>query len=72
MLRWLMLGLIGFGLVTGFRHGWLVVQWNQLLQDAGLTLVDPDQSFDLHEFIFGGSDQNRSPESSDQDSDSRS
>ena len=49
MLRWLLLGLLIFGLGTAFENGWLEVQWEQLLQDAGLDVGDPDQPLRLHE-----------------------
>ena len=58
MLRWLLLGLLLFGLGTALRRGWLEVQWNQLLDDAGLKITEPGTQFDWQEFIFGGPDQN--------------
>ena len=38
MLRWLILGLLIYGLGTAFKNGWLEVQWQQLFEDAGLDL----------------------------------
>lgn len=49
MLRWLLLGLLLYGLVTALRKGWLEVQWQRLLDDAGFTVVDPDKPLELHE-----------------------
>ena len=47
MLRWLILGLLIYGLGTAFKNGWLEVQWQQLFEDAGLDLGD--QKRPLHE-----------------------
>ena len=49
MLRWLVIGLLLYGLGTALRQGWLEVQWSQFLHDAGLTFIDPDQPLELHE-----------------------
>ena len=49
MLRWLLLGLLIFGLGTGFKNGWLQVDWRRLLEDAGLDLGDPEQPMHLHD-----------------------
>ena len=57
MLRWLLLGLLLFGLGTALRRGWLEVQWNQMLDDAGLKAIDPETQFDWQDFILGGPDQ---------------
>ncbi len=59
-MRWLLLGLLLFGLGTGLRNGWLVVHWSQFLRDAGLTFIDPEKPFTWNEFILGGSDWERS------------
>ena len=47
MLRWLVIGLLLYGLGTAFREGWPEVQWSRLLHDAGLTFIDPDQPLKL-------------------------
>ena len=47
MLRWLVIGLLLYGLGTALREGWLEVQWGRLLHDAGLTFIDPDQPLKL-------------------------
>jgi hypothetical protein len=60
MMRWLLLGLLFFGLGTGLRNGWLVVHWSQLLHDAGLTFIDPEKPFNWNEFIVDGPEQERS------------
>jgi len=46
MLRWLLLGAMVYGLGTAFGNGWLEVQWERLLDDAGLNMKfgEPDQS----------------------------
>lgn len=49
MLRWLLIGLLLYGLGTALKQGWLEVQWSQFLYDAGLTFIDPDQPLQLHE-----------------------
>lgn len=49
MLRWLILGLLIFGLGTAFKNGWLEVQWQQLFEDAGLNFGDPEKPLRLHE-----------------------
>lgn len=49
MLRWLLLGLLLYGLGTALQRGWLEVQWQQLLDDAGLTVDDPNKPLELHE-----------------------
>lgn len=47
MLRWLVIGLLLYGLGTALREGWLEVQWSRMLNDAGLTFIDPDQPLRL-------------------------
>ena len=49
MLRWLLIGLLLYGLGTALKQGWLEVRWSQFLYDAGLTFIDPDQPLQLHE-----------------------
>ena len=49
MLRWLLIGLLLYGLGTALREGWLEVQWSRLLHDAGLTFIDPERPMKLHE-----------------------
>nr|WP_170953814.1 MULTISPECIES: 4-hydroxythreonine-4-phosphate dehydrogenase [unclassified Synechococcus] len=49
MLRWLLLGLLIYGLGTAFKNGWLEVQWQQLFEDAGLGFDDSEQPLRLHE-----------------------
>ena len=47
MLRWLVIGLLVYGLGTALREGWLDVQWRRLLHDAGLSFIGPDQPLKL-------------------------
>ena len=47
MLRWLVIGLLLYGLGTALRQGWLEVQWSRMLHDAGLNFIDPDQPLRL-------------------------
>ena len=47
MLRWLVIGLLLYGLGTALRQGWLEVQWGRMLHDAGLNFIDPDQPLRL-------------------------
>ena len=47
MLRWLVIGLLLYGLGTALREGWLEVQWSRFLHDAGLNFIDPDQPLKL-------------------------
>ena len=49
MLRWLLIGLLLYGLGTALKQGWLGGQWSRFLHDAGLTFIDPDQPLQLHE-----------------------
>ena len=49
MLRWLILGLLIYGLGTAFKNGWLEVQWQQLFEDAGLDLGEQKQPLRLYE-----------------------
>lgn len=39
MIRWLVIGLLLFGLVTGLRRGWLQVRWGLMLHELGLPFV---------------------------------
>jgi hypothetical protein len=39
MIRWLVIGLLLFGFVTGVRHGWLLVRWELLLHQLGVPFV---------------------------------
>ena len=41
MLRWLVIGLLVYGLGTALWEGWLDVQWRRLLHDAGLSFIGP-------------------------------
>ncbi len=43
MFRLLVLILLVYGIGVGLKDGWLKIQWNQLLNDAGVTEVDKDQ-----------------------------
>ena len=55
VLRLLLLGLLVVGLATGFRHQWLQVNWNRLLEDVGLG--DPEQEpFDFNRWLIGDPD----------------
>ncbi len=49
MLRLLLLGLLLYGLGTALRKGWIEVQWQQLLDDAGLIETGSDNPPPLHE-----------------------
>ena len=49
MLRWLLLGLLLYGLGTALRKGWIEVQWQRLLEDAGLIDTGSDKLLPLHE-----------------------
>ena len=49
MLRWLLLGLLLYGLGTALLKGWIEVQWQRLLDDAGLTETDSDNPLTLHQ-----------------------
>ncbi|TCD58386.1 4-hydroxythreonine-4-phosphate dehydrogenase [Synechococcus sp. BS55D] len=67
MLRWLLLGLLLYGLGTALRQGWLEVQWHRLLHDAGLTFIDPEKPIQWNELILGapeseGADQQKAPQ----------
>ena len=61
MLRWLLIGLLLYGLGTALRQGWLEVQWSQFLHDAGLTFIDPDQPLELHEMPMFKPETRESP-----------
>lgn len=61
MLRWLVIGLLLYGLGTALRQGWLEVQWSQFLHDAGLTFIDPDQPLELHELPMFKPERTQSP-----------
>lgn len=39
MLRWVLLLLIGFGLVKGVESGWVELHWQRLLHDVGVPFV---------------------------------
>ena len=49
MLRWLLLGLLLYGLGTALRKGWIEVQWQQVLDDAGFTETGSGKPLPLHE-----------------------
>ena len=61
MLRWLLIGLLLYGLGTALKQGWLEVQWSQFLHDAGLTFIDPDQPLELHELPMFKPETRESP-----------
>ena len=61
MLRWLLIGLLLYGLGTALKQGWLEVQWSQFLHDAGLTFIDPDQPLELHELPMFKPETTQSP-----------
>jgi hypothetical protein len=39
MIRWLVIGLLLFGLTTGVRRGWLQVRWGLMLHELGVPFV---------------------------------
>lgn len=39
MIRWLVIGLLLFGLTTGLRRGWLQVRWALMLHELGVPFV---------------------------------
>lgn len=39
MVRWLLVGLMLFGLGTGLQRGWLQVRWGLMLRDLGVPFV---------------------------------
>jgi len=42
MLRWLLIGILLFGLGTGLRQGWIELRWGRMLQALGVPYVsDP-------------------------------
>ena len=49
MLRWLLLGLLLYGLGTALRKGWIEVQWQRVLDDAGFTETGSDKPLPSHE-----------------------
>ena len=49
MLRLLLLGLLLYGMGTALRKGWIEVQWQRVLDDAGLMDNGSDQPLPLHE-----------------------
>ena len=59
MLRWLLLGLLLYGIGTGVRDGWLIVKWSQLLHEIGFTSVDPDKPLNLQEFLMDKNQKDR-------------
>jgi len=52
MLRWLLLGLLIFGLITGLKKGWVIINWEKFFNDSGFSSVDPDRPFKLSDFII--------------------
>jgi hypothetical protein len=49
MLRWLLLGLLLYGLGTALRKGWIEVQWQRVLDDARFTETGSDKPLPSHE-----------------------
>tara|TARA_B100000131_G_C17827205_1_gene496114 strand:+ start:329 stop:463 length:135 start_codon:yes stop_codon:yes gene_type:complete len=43
MLRLLVLIFLLYGIGVGLKDGWLKIQWNQLLNDVGVTEVEKDK-----------------------------
>lgn len=42
-MRWLLLGLLLYGLGTGFNRGWLQLRWGLLMREMGFPFVcDPE------------------------------
>ena len=52
MFRWLLIGVLIYGIGTGLKDGWLVVKWSQFFHDAGFTSVDPNEPMDWNKFIM--------------------
>ena len=49
MLRGLLLGLLLYGLGTALRKGWIEVQWQRVLDDAGFTETGAEKALPLPE-----------------------
>ena len=41
MLRWLLLGLLIYGLGAGIQRGWVDVHWNRMFYELGMPGVPP-------------------------------
>ena len=52
MLRWLIIGLLFYGITIGLKDGWLTVKWNNLLNEVGLTRSEVDKVMHFSEFIL--------------------
>ena len=55
MLRLFLLGLVLVGLASGLQRQWLVIDWNRIRTDLGLTESDAGQPIDFHQLIMGES-----------------
>ena len=52
MLRWLLVGTLIYGIGTGLKNEWIVINWSQFLHEVGFTSVDPEKPIDWFEFIL--------------------
>ena len=46
MIRWLVIGLLLFGLTTGVQRGWLQVRWALMLHELGVPFVAKPEAQD--------------------------
>ena len=53
LLRLFLLGLVLVGLASGLQRQWLVIDWNRILTDLGLTESEAGQPIDFHQLIIG-------------------
>ena len=53
VLRLFLLGLLLVGLATGLQRQWLVIDWNRILTDLGLTESEVGRPIDFHQLIMG-------------------
>ena len=53
VLRLFLLGLVLVGLASGLQRQWLVIDWNRILTDLGLTESEAGQPIDFNQLIIG-------------------
>lgn len=53
LLRLFLLGLVLVGLASGLQRQWLVIDWNRILTDLGLTESEAGQPIDFNQLIIG-------------------